>query len=77
MVSIDLSRDSLFDSLGLIRLRESYMLENEKSPQERFAFVAEKFGSNPEHAQRIYEYASFVVDVAELPLVDEICQLAR
>ena len=58
MVSIDLSRDSLFDSLGLIRLRESYMLEHEKSPQERFAFVAEKFGSNPEHAQRIYEYAS-------------------
>lgn len=57
-VQIDLSRDSLFDELGLMRLRESYMRPEEKSPQERFKFVAETFGSNPEHAQRIYDYAS-------------------
>jgi ribonucleoside-diphosphate reductase alpha chain len=58
MVKIDYSRDQLFDDLGLIRLRESYMRDEEKSPQERFAYVSEKFSSNPEHAQRIYDYAS-------------------
>lgn len=57
-VQIDPSRDALFDELGLMRLRESYMRADEKSPQERFKFVAETFGSNPEHAERIYEYAS-------------------
>lgn len=57
-IKIDLSRDSLFDDLGLTRLRESYMTEDEISPQERFAFVSHSFGSNPEHAQRLYDYAS-------------------
>ena len=38
-VTIDLSRDERFDELGLIRLRESYMRPEEKSPQERLAFV--------------------------------------
>ena len=57
-IEIDLSRDSKFDQLGLTRLKESYMREEEKSPQERFAFVSSKFGSNPEHAQRLYEYSS-------------------
>lgn len=57
-VKIDLSRDVLFDELGLIRLRESYMRPDEKSPQERLAFVAEQFASNDAHAQRIYDYAS-------------------
>ena len=36
----DYSRDSLFDELGRIRLRESYMREDETSPQERFAYVS-------------------------------------
>lgn len=57
-VQIDLSRDRLFDRLGLQRLRESYMKEGERSPQERFAYVCRAFASNPEHAQRMYEYAS-------------------
>ena len=57
-VKIDLERDNLFDELGLKRLRESYMKEEESSPQERFAFVSEQFGSNPEHAQRLYDYSS-------------------
>jgi len=39
-IKIDLDRDNLFDDLGLKRLKESYMLETEKSPQERFAFVS-------------------------------------
>lgn len=57
-VKIDFSRDALFDELGLIRLRESYMRPDEQSPQERLAFVAEQFASNDAHAQRIYDYAS-------------------
>jgi ribonucleoside-diphosphate reductase alpha chain len=57
-IAVDYSRDSLFDTLGLLRLKESYMREDEQSPQERFAYVSNAFGSNPEHAQRLYNYAS-------------------
>ena len=57
-IQIDYARDSLFDKLGVARLQESYMREDETSPQERFAHVSNKFSSNPEHAQRLYDYSS-------------------
>jgi len=57
-IEINLERDKLFDELGIKRLRESYMREDEPSPQHRFAFVSKTFSSNPEHAQRLYDYAS-------------------
>jgi len=57
-INIDLTRDELFDELGIKRLQESYMREDETSPQHRFAFVSKAFGSNNEHAQRLYEYSS-------------------
>ena len=57
-IKIDLDRDKLFDELGIKRLQESYMKEDEKSPQERFAYVSKAFSSSPEHAQRLYEYSS-------------------
>jgi len=57
-IVVDYSRDSLFDELGIKRLKESYMREDEVSPQERFAYVSSKFGSNPIHAQRLYDYSS-------------------
>ena len=57
-IKVDYSRDNLFDELGIKRLRESYMKEDEQSPQERFAFVSSSFGTNNEHAQRLYEYSS-------------------
>ena len=57
-IQIDESRDELFDKLGINRLKESYMREEETTPQERFAYVSKAFGSNPEHAQRLYEYSS-------------------
>jgi ribonucleoside-diphosphate reductase alpha chain len=57
-IRVDYSRDSLFDELGKIRLKESYMKDEEISPQERFAFVSKAFGSNPDHAQRLYDYSS-------------------
>ena len=57
-ITVDYSRDNLFDELGIKRLRESYMKEEEKSPQERFAYVSKAFGSNEAHSQRLYEYSS-------------------
>jgi hypothetical protein len=57
-IKVDYTRDKLFDELGLKRLKESYMKDDEESPQERFAYVSKQFGSNKEHAQRLYEYSS-------------------
>ncbi len=57
-ITVDFSRDALFDELGIKRLKESYMREDENSPQERFAYVSKAFSSSPEHAQRLYEYSS-------------------
>jgi ribonucleoside-diphosphate reductase alpha chain len=57
-IKVDYSRDNLFDELGRKRLKESYMKDDETSPQERFAYVSNAFGSNQEHAQRLYEYSS-------------------
>jgi ribonucleoside-diphosphate reductase alpha chain len=57
-IKIDLERDKLFDELGIKRLQESYMREDEISPQHRFAFVSKSFSTNDEHAQRLYEYSS-------------------
>lgn len=57
-IRIDYSRDELFDELGILRLKESYMKDEEKSPQERFAYVSKAFGSNLEHSQRLYDYSS-------------------
>jgi len=57
-INIDLERDNKFDELGIKRLKESYMREDEESPQHRFAFVSKAFSSSPEHAQRLYDYSS-------------------
>ena len=57
-IEMDFSRDALFDELGKTRLKDSYMREDEQSPQERFAYVSSAFASNQEHAQRLYDYAS-------------------
>jgi len=57
-IKVDYTKDNLFDELGLKRLKESYMKEDEVSPQERFAYVSKTFGSNTKHSQRLYEYSS-------------------
>ena len=57
-IKIDLERDKLFDELGIKRLKESYMREDEISPQHRFAFVSKTFGTDLDHAQRLYGYSS-------------------
>lgn len=57
-INIDLERDALFDDHGMKRMKDSYMRDDEESPQHRFAFVSKAFGSNDKHAQRLYDYAS-------------------
>lgn len=57
-INVDYSRDELLDTIGHERLKDSYMMEGETSPQERYAYVSNAFSSNPEHAQRLYEYSS-------------------
>lgn len=57
-VEVDFSRDNLFDTAGLTRMRDSYMRSTDESPQERFAYVSKMFSSNPAHAQRLYGYSS-------------------
>ena len=57
-ITVNYFRDGLFDDLGIKRLKESYMRDDESSPQERFAYVSAEFGSNPEHSQRLYDYSS-------------------
>ena len=57
-ITVDYSRDELFDELGKLRLKESYMKDDEMSPQERFAFVSKAFGTDQKHSQRLYEYSS-------------------
>ena len=57
-IEIDLERDKLFDDLGIKRLQESYMKDDETTPQHRFAYVSKSFASNNAHAQRLYDYSS-------------------
>ena len=59
-IKVDYSRDSLFDELGMIRLKESYLADGEVSPQERFAFVSSQFATDKFHAQ---DYTSIVVSI--------------
>lgn len=54
----DYSKDALFDELGLRRLRDSYMMPEETSPQDRFAKVVAQFASNQKHAERVYSYVA-------------------
>jgi ribonucleotide reductase alpha subunit len=59
MITTIESRNELLDTLGQIRLKDSYMRPEETSPQQRFAFVASSFcGGDLELGQRLYDYIS-------------------
>lgn len=58
MLKIDLSRDALLTEQAQKLLQDYYMLPDERSPQEAFARAAGGYGSRPELAQNIYDYAS-------------------
>ncbi len=57
-IKIEPNRDLLLSEAGVTRLKESYMREEEISPQERFAFVSKTFATDESHAQRLYDYSS-------------------
>ena len=51
-IEINPAQDNLFDELGIARLKESYMMDNELSPQERFAFVSKTFSLQTKNMHR-------------------------
>lgn len=58
-INIDYSKDELLDDFSLNLLKDYYMQEYEKSPQESFARASLAYcGDDIELAQRIYDYAS-------------------
>jgi len=58
-IKIDLSKDEKLTEFALNLLKDYYVLDSEKSPQESFARAALAYSFDDiELAQRIYEYAS-------------------
>lgn len=57
-VRLDLSRDALFDELGIATLRDQHLSPHETSPQQGLARAAAAFADDEAHAQRLYDYAS-------------------
>lgn len=57
-ITLDLDRDSLLSPQSKELLAKHYMLPDEPSPQYAFARAALAYGSNREHAQRLYDAAS-------------------
>lgn len=57
-IEIDYSRDNRLNEATFKTLKDRYLTEDEKSPQEAFARAATAYADNPAHAQRIYDYAS-------------------
>ena len=55
---IDYSRDTLLSDAGLKILRDRYLADNEKSPQEAFYRSAKSYSDDVEMADRIYGYVS-------------------
>ncbi|QIH04868.1 hypothetical protein [Dasineura jujubifolia toursvirus 2a] len=51
-------RDELYGQVGMLRMRDSFLKNNENSPQDRLVTVCTSFASNSSHAQRLYDYAS-------------------
>ena len=56
-IVVDRSRDQLLTDFGRAMMTGDYLLPGE-SFQDRFAAVANAYGDNREHAQRIYDYIS-------------------
>lgn len=55
---MDYSKDSLLTEAGLRILKDRYLTEKEKSPQESFMRVAKEFSDDEEMSNRIYKYVS-------------------
>lgn len=58
MIQIDYGRDSLLTEQGLELVRKHYLNAGEQSPQDAYARTCERYQSNPEHGQRLYDAVS-------------------
>ncbi|CCA61411.1 ribonucleotide reductase [Diadromus pulchellus ascovirus 4a] len=58
MATANYEMDKLYDSVGLLRMKDSYLSGGEASPQDRLASVCNQFGTDDDHRRRLYEYAS-------------------
>jgi ribonucleoside-diphosphate reductase alpha chain len=56
-VRVDRSRDALLTDFGRATLSDRYLMPGEEF-QDLFARVASRYGDNPGHAQRLYDYIS-------------------
>ena len=56
-ITIDYSKNAELTEFATKTLKDRYLLPNE-TPQDAFARVATTYGSNPQHAQRLYNYMS-------------------
>ena len=54
-IKIDYSKNDGLSDAAATTLYDRYLLPNE-TPQDAYARVAAAYGSNPEHAQRLYNY---------------------
>jgi ribonucleoside-diphosphate reductase alpha chain len=57
-ITIDLKKDDKLSDFAKNLLKDYYMSEDEKSPQESFARAATAFSEDKKLAQRIYDYAA-------------------
>lgn len=57
-ITIDYSRDKLLTQQGYDLIKKHYMKPGDVSPQDAFARTCLYFGSNAEHAQRLYDAVS-------------------
>ena len=57
-MQLNYSRDKYLSEFSIKTLEDSYLVGDEKSPQDAFARAALSFSDNEEHAQRLYDYAS-------------------
>lgn len=57
-INIDYNRDKLLTSQGYELIKKHYMKEGDISPQDAFARACLYFGSDEEHAQRLYDSVS-------------------
>jgi len=68
MVTTDSLRDMLLADFGRATLDDRYLLKGE-TYQGLFKRVAEAYGSNPEHAQRLYDYMSMLWFMPATPIL--------
>jgi len=68
LVTTNVLRDALLTDFGKATLDDRYLLSGE-TYQSLFKRVAEAYGSNPEHAQRLYDYMSMLWFMPATPIL--------